>query len=168
MKPLSGRRGTRAASCFFATIATDAESVRDFTTVSFRLSKPAPCSLHPRVALPAFATHPERRSFEALLCVVCATQFPGSFPFFATHAAGSLESASGRRETEYISAARDETATASSSNATSSSPITNPRRLRVPKRCSPDTSIPPSYPPTCSGELRGRLTTLSLCRLHMS
>lgn len=82
---------------------------------------------------PFFSTHPERRSFDALLWVVCATQFPGSFPLFVAHAAASLGSASGRRETEYINAAKDETATASSSNATSSSPIMKPRRRRVPE-----------------------------------
>jgi hypothetical protein len=70
---------------------------------------------------------------EAPLAVARETQLPGSFPFFATHATGSRGSDSGRRDTEYIKAARDETATASSSNATSSSPITKPRRLRVPK-----------------------------------
>jgi hypothetical protein len=139
------------ASCFL-TIASDAESVRDFTTVSFTLSKPRPCSLQPRAEVPVFAAHPERRSLDALLCVECERQFPGSFPSLAAQAAGSLGSASGRRETEYINAARDETATASSSNATSSSPITKPRWLRVPEPCSPDTSIPPSYRPTyCAG-----------------
>jgi len=152
MKPRSGLRGARAASCFLATIASDAESVRDFTIVSSRLSKPAPCSLQLRAADPAFATHPARRSFAALVCAECETQLPGSFPFLATHAADSLCSASGRRETEYINAAKDETATASSSSATSSSPITKPRRPRVPERCSPGTSIPPSYRPTyCAG-----------------
>src|ERR1700693_1194046 len=106
MKPRSGLRGVRAASCFFATIASDAESVRDLTIVSSRLSKPSIVS-HPRAALPIFAAHPERSSLEAPLAVERGTQLPGNFPFFATHSTGSCD-ASGRRDTEYISAARDE------------------------------------------------------------
>src|SRR6267378_3055197 len=110
MKPRSGRRGAaRAASCFFANIASDAESVRDRTIVSSRLSKP-PTESHPRAVLPILATHPERRSFEAPPDVERETQLPGTLPSFATHATGSRGSASGRRETEYMSAARDDTA----------------------------------------------------------
>jgi hypothetical protein len=154
MKPRSGLRGARAASCFFATIASDAESVRDLTIVSSRLSKPSTDS-HPRAVVPIFAAQPDRSSLEAALCVGCGTQFPGNFPFFATHSTGSCD-ASGRRDTEYISAARDDTATASSSNATSSSPITKPRRPRVPQRCSPGTSIPPSCRPTYCAESPAR------------
>jgi hypothetical protein len=73
MKPRSGLRGARAASCFFAInaiIASDAESVRDLTIVSPRLSNPWAES-HPRVLVPVFATQPERRSLEAPLDVEC-------------------------------------------------------------------------------------------------
>jgi hypothetical protein len=83
--------------------------------------------------LPILAAHPERRSLEAPLVVEREPQLPGIFPSFATHTTGSRGSASGRRDTEYMSAARDDTATASSNSATSSSPITKPRRLGVPE-----------------------------------
>ncbi|MEA2761885.1 MAG: hypothetical protein QOD47_1169 [Gemmatimonadaceae bacterium] len=168
MKPRSGLRGARAASCFFATVASDAESVRDFTIVSSTLSKPAPTSLQLRALAPTLAAQPERKSFDAALCGECETQLPGNFPFLATHAAASRGSASGRRETEYINAARDETATASSSNATSSSPITKPRRLRFPERCSPGTSTAPSCRPMYCAESPGRPSSCSPWQLRTS
>jgi hypothetical protein len=169
MNPRSGRRGAwRAASSFFAIIASDAESVRDFTIVSPRLSNPRTESPQPRAVVPTFVTHPERRSLDAPFCVARETHSLGSFPFFATHTTGSRASASGRRETEYINAARDETATASSSIATSSSPITKPRRLRVPERCSPGTSTAPSCRPMYYAESPGRPRSCSLSQLRTS
>ena len=147
MKPRSGLWLVRAAFSFFSSNASDAESVRDLTIVSSELSKPTGESLHPRAELPLFAAHPERRSFEAPFAVERGEQLPGVAPLFATQATGSR--VSGRRDTEYISAAREDTATASSNSATSSSPIMKPLRSRFPDRPSPDTSIPPNCRPRC-------------------
>ena len=147
MKPRSGLWLARAAFSFFASNASDTESVRDLTIVSLELSAPTSESLHPRAEPPLFAAHPERRSLDAPPTVERDEQLPGAAPLFATQATGSR--ASGRRDTEYISAAREDTATARSSSATSSSPIMKPRRSRFPYRPSPATSIPPSCRPRC-------------------
>ena len=166
MKPRSGLWLVRAAFSFFASNASDAESVRDLTIVSSELSAPTSVSVHPLAELPLFAAHPERRSLDAPPTVEREEQLPAAAPLFATQATGSR--ASGRRDTEYISAAREDTATASSNSATSSSPIMKPRRSRFPDRPSPATSIPPSCRPRCYAELPAHRPARWLSRPRMS
>jgi len=128
MKPRSVRAAALCAFCFFASSAIAAESVRGFTTVSPGLPAPASdtVSLQFRESNTERVAHPERSSFDA--GVAGAAGFSGThLPVAAALAAHSLSRRpAARAETEYMSAASDDTATARSSNATSSSPITNP------------------------------------------
>jgi len=110
-----------------------AESVRGLrTTVLATLSATTRESLQVWIAAPIRVAQPERRSLDGPPAA-CAMHRGEEVAFFPTHSVSSLVAA-GRRETEYISAAKVETATASSSTAISSSPITKPRRPRFPGR----------------------------------
>ncbi len=148
MKPRSGLRTGCDAFCFFSKSAMAAESVRGFTMVSVGASATTSESLQLWTADPNRVAQPERRSLEGPPAAF-VMHWGDEVAFVPTHWASSR--IAGRRETEYISAANDETATASSSSAISNSPITNPRRPHLPGRRSASTSIPPSCRPTCCG-----------------
>src|SRR6478609_8336646 len=122
MNPRSGL-SVRVDFGFFGSIAIDAESVRALIIVSLELSAPGTGSLQPPETNPASVAQPERRSVAGPPPTERATHLPDRATLFATHST-SLRAA-GRCETEYISAARDETATASNRTAINSSPITN-------------------------------------------
>src|SRR6266699_6869836 len=131
MKPLSVRPAALCAFCFFASSAMAAESVRGLTTVSPGLAVPVlnTVSLQFRESYTERVAHPDRNSFEAGVAVGAATAgFSGTHLPIAAALAEHSASARvvGRRETEYISAANEDTATASNNNAISSSPITKP------------------------------------------
>jgi hypothetical protein len=81
-------------------------------------------SLQFRSEVPVRAAHPVFSNLDATPLLGTSAQFPEEAADFPAHATGSVL---GRRETEYMSAASDETATANSSKATSSSPMTSPR-----------------------------------------
>jgi hypothetical protein len=152
MKPRSVRADARSAFCFFSNNAIAAESVRGLTTVS-----PGAATLLDTVSLQLRRSytervaHPDRSSFDAGVAGTEAAGFSGTHlpvaAALAVHAFSRRPAA--RAETEYISAASDDTATASSNNATSSSPITKPRRRPRRGLCSPIICIPPSYRPRC-------------------
>jgi hypothetical protein len=125
MKP---RSGLSDRSFFLGSSAIEAESVRALTIVSSVLSPLVMVSLQSREAKPRRVEQPERRSFEAPFSLdFWATHF-ADVAFFPTHSV--LSAAEGRLETEYMRAASDDTATARSSSAINSSPITNPRATR--------------------------------------
>jgi hypothetical protein len=124
MKPLSGLSTARFS--FFVIFASDAESVRAFTTVPPTLSTLTTESLHARWSKTERVSHPERSSLAgppAATGAAVGTHFPVA-AWLAVQTVS--ERPAGRRETEYISAANDDTATARSNSATSSSPITKP------------------------------------------
>jgi len=131
MKPRSGLSTGCDAFCFFSSSAIAAESVRGFRIVIPELSANRSESLHAFAADPTRVAQPERSSV-AGPPAARAMHLGDDVAFFPTQAGSSL--ATGRRETEYMRAAKDETATARSRSATSSSPITNPRRPRFPGR----------------------------------
>src|ERR1700681_1571925 len=108
MKPRSVLCLARSASSFFASSASEAESVRDRMIISSELSTPMRESAQPRTEAPFFSTHPDRRSLEAPTAVDREPQLPPVNPLFTTQDTGSR--ASGRRDTEYMSAAREDTA----------------------------------------------------------
>ena len=124
MKPRSGLRGARVSVCFFSIIASEAESVRDLMIVSPVVSARRSMSLHVRSAVPLLAAHPVFSSLDATTLLGTSAQLPDEPAALPAHVVGSV---AGRRETEYMSAASDETATASSSKPTSISPMTSPR-----------------------------------------
>src|SRR5258705_1281641 len=133
MKPRSGlSTGGWDSFCFFSSKAIAAESVRGLRIVPALLSATTSESLQVWIAAPMRVAQPERRSLDGPPAA-WAMHLGEAVAFFPTHSVSSLVAA-GRRETEYIKAAKDETATASSSNAISSSPITKPRRPRFPGR----------------------------------
>ncbi|MDQ6872485.1 MAG: hypothetical protein M3037_10830 [Gemmatimonadota bacterium] len=70
------------------------------------------------------AAHPVFSSLDAPPLLGASAQLPDEPGAFPAHVTGSVV---GLRETEYMSAANEDTATANSSNATSSSPMTSPR-----------------------------------------
>src|SRR2546423_4460881 len=125
MKPRSGL-GTGRSFSFFASIAKAAESVRALSIVSSELSPLTSVSLQLRIAKPTLVAHPDRSSFEEPPSLERIDKHLADEAFLPTHSA--LSAADGRRETEYMRAASEETATASSSSAINSSPMTNPRR----------------------------------------
>jgi len=131
MKPRSGLAVTEDAFDFFEIIERDTESVRDFTTVSAGPSRTATESLQPRTPLPIFVTHPDRRSLGPPPELTRAAQLLSAMPALSVHALTVFVSL--RRETEYMRAASEETATANNNTATSSSPIMKPRARRVPE-----------------------------------
>jgi hypothetical protein len=148
MNPRSGL-SVRDDLGFLGSIAIDAESVRALMIVSLELSVPGRVSLQPPETNPASVAQPERRSVAGPPPAERATHLPERATVFPAHSTSFR--AAGRCETEYMSAARDETATASSKTAINSSPITNPRRSPRPDVGSAGTSTPPSCRPTCCG-----------------
>lgn len=129
MKPRSGLAADSELLGFFATSAIDAESVRVLRIVSPEPAEFPTASLHPRAGVPSTVTQGDRNSFAPPPVCARGPQLADAAPFFPTHAAVAWPSScrvSLRCETEYIKAAREDTATASSSTATSSSPIMNP------------------------------------------
>ena len=150
MKPRSGLSVERCAFCFFASSAIATESVLGLTTVPSELSPVTTVSLQSRWSYTERVAHPERRSLDGPPAASMAGTHLPVAAALAEHSAAAR--AVGRRETEYMRAAREETATASSNNAISSSPITKPRRARCAGLPSAGTSTPPSCRPTCCGE----------------
>ena len=153
MKPLSGLTLARCAFCFLASSTSAAESVRAFTTTAPPDESPvARESLQSRWSNTERVAHPGRRSLDGPPAVGRAGTHLPVAAALAEHSA-SARAAPGRRETEYMSATSEETATASSNTATSNSPITKPRRARCAGLPSAGTSIPPSCRPRCYAEL---------------
>jgi hypothetical protein len=151
MNPLSGLTTARCAFCLFANSASDTESVRGLRTAPSEVSLVTTVSLHSRWSKTDRVAQPDRRSFDGPPTTGAAGTH---FPVAAALAAQSASAfAVGRRETEYMRAAKEETATASSNSAISSSPMTKPRRARCAGRPSAATSIPPNCRPTCCAEL---------------
>jgi hypothetical protein len=128
MKPKSGLSIDRD-SFFFSSRAMAAESVRGRRIVSLELSATTSESLQLRAATPVSVAQPERKSLDGPPAAFCIHSVEAAF--LPTQAASST--VGGRWETEYIRAASEETATARSRKAISSSPMTNPRRAAV--RC---------------------------------
>jgi len=129
MNPRSGLALGGGDFCLFATRESDTESVRDLRIVSLDASRAASESLQPRTRFPLLATHPERRSLGPPPGFAGAAQLLPAIPLRSVQALSALDSV--RCDTEYMSAAKDETATASTSTATSSSPIMRPPLRRV-------------------------------------
>ena len=150
MNPLSGLSTKRCAFCRFASSAIDTESVRGLRTAPSEVSLVTTVSLHSRWSKTDRVAQPDRRSFDGPPTTGAAGTH---FPVAAALAAQSVSAcAVGRRETEYMRAANEETATASSNSAISSSPMTKPRRARCAGRPSAATSMPPNCRPTCCAE----------------
>jgi len=154
MKPLSGLSLARCAFCFFASSAIATESVRGFTTTPPPDVSPVRAeSWQSRWSKTERVAHPGRRSLDG---PPAAAGRPGThLPVAAALAEHSVSARApvGRRETEYMSATSEETATVSSKTAISNSPITKPRRARCAGLPSAGTSIPPSCRPRCYAEL---------------
>ena len=151
MNPLSGLSTERCAFCLFASSAIDTESVRGLRTAPSEVSLVRTVSLHSRWSKTDRVAQPDRRSLDGPPTTGAAGTH---FPVAAAVAAQSVSAcATGRRETEYMRAAKEETATASSNSAISSSPITKPRRARCTGLPSAATSTPPSCRPMCYAEL---------------
>jgi hypothetical protein len=146
MKPLSGLSTGRCAFCLFASSANDTESVRGLRIAPSEVSLVTTESLHSRWSKTERVAQPDLRSFDGPPTTGAAGTH---FPVAAALAAQSVSAcAVGRRETEYMRAAKEETATVSSNNAISSSPITKPRRRPCLGLWSPGTSTLPSCRPT--------------------
>ena len=145
MKPLSGLSTDRCAFCLFASSAIDTESVRGLRTAPSEVSLVTTVSLHSRWSKTDRVAQPDRRSLDGPPTTGAAgTHFPVAAAL-AAHSASAC--AVGRRETEYMRAAKEETATASSNSAISSSPITKPRRRPTLGLWSPGISTLPSCRP---------------------
>src|SRR6059058_3951621 len=111
MNPRSERTDCLCSFCFLASSAIAVESVRALTTASEELSSLPTVSLQLRWSNTERVAQPDRRSLDSVLCAgLAGTHFPLAASL-ATHSASAL---AGRRETEYISAANEETATTSS------------------------------------------------------
>src|SRR3954467_2851834 len=111
MKPRLGRV-LRAGFSFFAIRASDAESVLVFTMAPLEFSPPTSASTHPLMISPLSATQADRRTRGPAPTVRWA-HCPFAATFLPAHAA-SCSVISERCDTEYISAANEDTATASS------------------------------------------------------
>ena len=145
MNPLSGLSTGRCAFCLFANSASDTESVRGLRTAPSEVTLVRTVSLHSRWSKTDRVAQPDRRSLDGPPTAGAAGTH---FPVAAALAAQSVSAcAVGRRETEYMRAANEETATASNNSATSSSPMTKPRRRPCLGLCSPGTSTLPSCRP---------------------
>jgi hypothetical protein len=129
MKPLSGLAADSELFGFFGTSAIDAESVRVLRMVSPEPGEFPEASLHPRAGVPSWVTQGERNSLAPPPVCARVAQFPVAIPPFthATVARPISWRASPRCDTEYINAAREDTATASSRTASNSSPTMSPR-----------------------------------------
>src|SRR6266705_6305144 len=108
MKPRSGLSTARESFSFFSSSAIAAESVRGLRIVCPELSVTMRESLQLRADGPVRVAHPDRRSLDGPPAA-CAMHL-AEVVFFPTHAVSSRVAA--RRETEYMRAAREETATA--------------------------------------------------------
>src|SRR3982750_1918272 len=108
MNPRSGRCAARSAFCFLASSASAAESVLALTVTSPEVSVVTTESLHGRRSNTDRVSHPDRRSFPAAAVGLGGTHLPTAAAL-ATHSVSPLTA--GRRDTEYMSAANDETAT---------------------------------------------------------
>jgi hypothetical protein len=146
MKPRSGLSTERCAFCLFARSAIDTESVRGLRTAPSEVSLLTTVSLHSRWSKTDRVAQPDRRSLDGPPTTGAAGTHLPIAAALAAHSASAR--ATGRRETEYMRAAKEETATASSNTAISSSPITKPRRRPGLGLWSPGISTLPSCRPT--------------------
>ena len=128
MKPKSGLSAGREAFCFFSRSAIAAESVRGLRIVSLAESTAASESRQLWIEAPVRVAQPERRSLDGPPAAFA--MHSAELAFVPTHAVSST--VTGRRETEYMRAASEETATVRSRSAISSSPMMKPRRAAVP------------------------------------
>src|SRR3982750_3427867 len=112
MNPRSGRCAARSAFCFLASRASAAESVLALTVTSPDVSVVMTESLHGRRSNTDRVSHPARRSFAPAAAAGFAGTHLPTAAALATHSVSPL--AAGRRDTEYMSAASDDTATARS------------------------------------------------------
>src|SRR3954465_9756582 len=109
MNPRSGRCAPRSAFCFLASKASAAESVLAFTVTSPDVSAVITESLHGRRSNTDLVSQPDRSSFAAAADAGLAGTHLPTAAALATHSVSPP--AMGRRDTEYMSAARDDTAT---------------------------------------------------------
>ena len=128
MKPRSGLSVGRDAFCFFSSSAIAAESVRGLRIVSLELSASARESMQLFTEAPVRVAQPDLKSLDGPPAAV--ERHSGELALVPTHAVSST--ITGRRETEYMSAAKEETATVRSRTAINSSPMMKARRAVVP------------------------------------